>query len=64
MTKKILDLNGLQRYDNKLKTYITEKIRGLDPIPNADVERLFNSAENAPSSENLRDKNSAGYETK
>lgn len=64
MTKKILDLNGLQRYDNKLKTYITEKIRGLDPVPNADVEKLFNSAENASSSENLRDENSAGYETK
>ena len=55
MTKKILDLNGLQRYDNKLKTYITEKIRGLDPIPSADVERLFNSAKNASSLENLRD---------
>ena len=64
MTKKILDLNGLQRYDSKLKTYITEKIRGLDPIPSADVEKLFNSAKNAPSSENLRDENSAGYETK
>ena len=64
MTKKILDLNGLQRYDNKLKTYITEKIRGLDPIPSADVEKLFNPAENTPSSENLRDENSAGYETK
>lgn len=64
MTKKILDLNGLQRYDSKLKTYITEKIRGLDPVPNADVERLFNSAKNASSLENLRDENSAGYETK
>ena len=64
MTKKILDLNGLQRYDSKLKNYVTEKIKGLDPVPNADVEKLFNSAENAPSSENLRDENSAGYETK
>ena len=64
MTKKILELNGLQRYDNKLKTYITEKIRGLDPVPNADIEKLFNSAKNASSSENLRDENSAGYETK
>ena len=65
MTKKILDLNGLQRYDNKLKTYITEKIKGLDPIPSANVEKLFNSAENAPASENLRDENSdTGYETK
>ena len=65
MTKKILDLKGLQRYDSKLKTYITEKIKGLNPIPNADVEKLFNSAENASSSENLRDENSdTGYETK
>ena len=65
MTKKILDLSGLQRYDSKLKTYITEKIRGLDPIPSANVEKLFNSAENETSSENLRDKNSdTGYETK
>ena len=65
MTKKILDLNGLQRYDSKLKTYITEKIKGLDPVPNADVEKLFNSAANATSSENLRDENSdTGYETK
>ena len=65
MTKKILDLNGLQRYDSKLKNYVTEKIKGLDPVPNADVEKLFNSAENAPSSENLRDENSdTGYETK
>ena len=43
MTKKILDLNGLQRYDSKLKTYITEKIKGLDPVPSADVEALFNN---------------------
>ena len=65
MTKKILDLNGLQRYDSKLKTYITEKIRGLDPIPSANVEKLFNSAKNASSSENLRDENSdTSYETK
>lgn len=65
MTKKILDLNGLQRYDSKLKTYITEKIRWLDPIPSANVEKLFNSAKNTPSSENLRDENSnTGYETK
>lgn len=65
MTKKILDLNGLQRYDSKLKTYITEKIRGLDPVPKADVEKLFNSAKNASSSENLRDENSdTGYKTK
>lgn len=65
MTKKILDLNGLQRYDSKLKTYITEKIKRLDPVPNADVEKLFNSAENAASLENLRDENSdTGYETK
>lgn len=65
MTKKILDLNGLQRYDSKLKTYITEKIKGLDPVPNADVERLFNSAKNASSSENLRDENSdTSYKTK
>ena len=57
MTKKILDLNGLQRYDNKLKTYITEKIRGLDPIPSADVEALFNNT-----NENLDpiDKNESG----
>ena len=65
MTKKILDLNGLQRYDSKLKTYITEKIKGLDPVPNADIEKLFNSAKNAASLENLRDENSdTGYETK
>ena len=65
MTKKILDLNGLQRYDSKLKTYITEKIKGLDPVPNADVEKLFNSAKNASSLENLRDENSdTSYETK
>lgn len=65
MTKKILDLNGLQRYDSKLKTYITEKIKGLDPVPNADIEKLFNPAENASSSENLRDVNSdTSYETK
>ena len=65
MTKKILDLNGLQRYDSKLKNYVTEKIKGLDQVPNADVEKLFNSAENATSSENLRDENSdTGYETK
>ena len=64
MTKKVLDLNGLQRYDSKLKTYITEKIKGLDPIPSANVEKLFNSAENATSAENLRDENSdTGYET-
>ena len=65
MTKKILDLNGLQRYDSKLKNYVTEKIKGLDQVPSADVEKLFNSAKNTPSSENLRDKNSnTSYETK
>ena len=43
MTKKILDLNGLQRYDSKLKNYVTKKIKGLDPVPSADVEALFNN---------------------
>lgn len=45
MTKKILDLAGLQRYDNKLKDYVNEEISkcGLDPIPSADVESLFES---------------------
>ena len=57
MTKKILDLNGLQRYDSKLKNYVTEKIKGLDPVPNADVEALFNNT-----NENLDpiDKNESG----
>lgn len=45
MTKKILDLSGLQRYDTKLKDYVNEEVSkcGLDPIPNADVEALFNN---------------------
>ena len=57
MTKKILDLNGLQRYDSKLKNYVTEKIKGLDPVPSADVEALFNNT-----NENLdpTDKNESG----
>lgn len=43
MTKKILDLSGLQRYDTKLKDYVAEEVNkcGLDPIPSADVESLF-----------------------
>ena len=56
MTKKILDLSGLQRYDTKLKDYIEEEVNkcGLDPIPDASVEALFNNTnENSdPTNEN------------
>ncbi len=54
MTKKVLDLSGLQRYNDKLKNYVTEKVSecSLNPIPSADVEKLFNSANDASTSEN------------
>lgn len=46
-SKKLLDLAGLQRYDDKLKDYIENEVSkcGLDVIPTSDVEELFEEEE-------------------